>query len=293
MIVSRMSDLIAHPSRRSRLLASSVSALLAGLLLSASAAAAQTRTTIRDRVAQDKERETGKLGALGVIDGVVTDTILQPLGSADVSVVGAGARVVTGENGRFRMLQVPPGQYLLVVRRVGFSPTSGIIEVPAGDTLRLAYTLTRSGNMLDTVRVKERRVTLRMLEFEQRRVQGVGQFITREDIERRGSLQTSDFLRYMRGVEVSNVTTGAFAGTQIYSRREGGGFTDAGQQQYCPMQVILDGIILPKNFNLELLPPPKQIGGIEVYTGAATAPLSFGGPDRRCGVVAIWTRDGY
>ena len=37
----------------------------------------------------------------------------------------------------------------------------------------------------------------------------------------------------------------------------------------------------------------QQISGIEVYTGAATVPPQFGGVDRRCGVIAVWTRDGY
>jgi hypothetical protein len=255
---------------------------------------AQVRPTLGGRAAAGKPRDIVRpSGQLAVIDGIVTDTLLRPLGSADVSVVGIGARVVTSENGRFRMLQVPPGQYLLVVRRIGYAPTSGIIQVPEADTVRLAYTLVRSDRMLDTVRVKERRVTMRMLDFEVRRKQGQGQFITQEEIERRGSLQTSDYMRSMRGVEVSRVTTQAFAGTQVYSRREGGGFDANGQQQYCAMQVVLDGIILPRNFDLDLLPPPKQIAGIEVYTGAATIPPQFGGPDRRCGVVAVWTRDGY
>lgn len=256
---------------------------------------AQVRTSVRDRAQQEQlqRRDTAALGALSVIDGVVTDTLLQPLGAADVSVVGIGARVVTGDNGRFRMLQVPAGQYLLVVRRIGFAPTSGIIEVPPADTLRLAYTLVRSANLMDTVRVRDRRITMRMLDFEKRRLEGVGQFVTQEEIERRGSLQTSDFLRYMRGVQVSVNTTQVFGGTQVYSRREGGGFDANQQQQYCPMQVYLDGIILPAYFNLDLLPPPKQVAGIEVYSGAATVPPMFSGPDRRCGVVAIWTRDGY
>jgi hypothetical protein len=256
---------------------------------------AQVRTSVRDRAQQEQlqRRDTAALGALSVIDGVVTDTLLQPLGAADVSVVGIGARVVTGDNGRFRMLQVPAGQYLLVVRRIGFAPTSGIIEVPPSDTLRLAYTLLRSANLMDTVRVRDRRITMRMLDFEKRRLEGVGQFVTQEEIERRGSLQTSDFLRYMRGVQVSVNTTQMFGGTQVYSRREGGGFDANQQQQYCPMQVYLDGIILPAYFNLDLLPPPKQVAGIEVYSGAATVPPMFSGPDRRCGVVAIWTRDGY
>lgn len=252
---------------------------------------AQVRTTVRDRVQQ--EQLPPRPAAYSVIDGVVTDTLLQPISAADISVVGTGARVVTGENGRFRMLQVPSGQYLLVVRRIGYSPTSGIIEVPANDTVRLAYALTRSGSLLDTVRIRERRVSIRMLEFEKRRQQAVGQFVTQEEIERRGSMQVSDFLRNMRGLEVSRVTTQQFAGTQVYSRREGGGFTEQMQQNLCAMQVILDGIILPRNFNLDLLPPPKQVAGIEVYSGAATIPPQFGGPDRRCGVVAVWTREGY
>lgn len=281
------------PSRRT--LGSGVHLLLAAAVtLGADGASAQARTTLRDRIEQEKARDAVRdADRFAVLDGVVTDTLLRPLGSADVSVIGTGARVVTGENGRFRMLQVPPGQYLLVVRRIGYAPTSGIIDVPERDTLRLAYTLVRSNNLLDTVRVRGSRITMRMLDFERRRQQGQGQFITQEEIERRGSIQTSDFLRYMRGVEVSQVTTQAFAGTQVYSRREGGGFTDSQQQQSCAMQVILDGIILPRNFNLDLLPPPKQIAGIEVYSGAATVPPQFGGVDRRCGVVAFWTRDGY
>jgi len=277
----------------SSLLRASATVVVAVPLLAATAGA-QVRPTLGDRVAAEKARDVVRpTGQLAVIDGIVTDTLLRPLGSADVSVVGIGARVVTSENGRFRMLQVPAGQYLLVVRRIGYAPTSGIIQVPEADTLRLAYTLVRSDRLLDTVRVKERRVTIRMLDFEMRRRQGQGQFVTQEEIERRGSLQASDYMRSMRGVEVSRVTTQAFAGTQVYSRREGGGFDANGQQQYCAMQVVLDGIILPRNFDLDLLPPPKQIAGIEVYTGAATIPPQFGGPDRRCGVVAVWTRDGY
>ena len=279
--------------------ASRVLAFAAAVLLASAVPAAplyaQVRSTTIDRAKRDEERraELANTARLGVIDGVVTDTTLQPLNAADVTIVGAGLRVVTGANGRFRLVQVPPGQYLLVVRRIGYAPTSGIVEVPVADTLRLSYTLERSTYALDTVRINSRRVTMRMVDFEQRRLQGIGQFITQEEIERRGSVQTSDFLRYMRGVQVSQNTTQIFGGTQVYSRREGGGFDANQQQQFCPMQVLLDGIILPRYFNLDLLPPPKQIAGIEVYSGAATIPPQFGGVDRRCGVVAVWTRDGY
>jgi Carboxypeptidase regulatory-like domain/TonB-dependent Receptor Plug Domain len=257
---------------------------------------AQQRTTVLDRAAQERDRAAAAArrlaGAQSVIDGVVTDTLLRPLVSADISVVGTSARVVTGENGRFRMLQVPPGQYLIVVRRIGFAPTSGIIEVPADDTLRLAYTLARTTSLLDTIRVRETRISMRMAEFEQRKAQGVGQFITQEQIDRRGSGLTSDFLRNVSGVDVSTLTNTVFAGKVALSKREGGSLVGEGTGA-CAMQIILDGIVMPRFFNLDLLPPPKQIAGIEVYKGAATVPIQFGGADRRCGMIIFWTREGY
>lgn len=263
--------------------------LALSLAVAATPAHGQRKTSITDRPAQTAPRPAV---GFGTIDGIVTDTTLRPLNAADVSVVGVGARVVTSENGRFRILQVPPGQYLLVVRRIGYAPTSGIIQVPGDDTLRLSYTLARSENMLDTVRVRERRVSMRMLGFEQRRLQGQGQFITQEDLERRGSPAVKDALRNVRGLQVSELTNEQFAGAVALSRREGGSF-NGGSSGACPMQIVLDGIILPGNFNLDLLPSPKQIAGIEVYAGPATIPPQFGGGDRRCGLVAVWTRDGY
>jgi len=249
---------------------------------------AQVRPT-RERMPSMADRANAQLGT---IEGVVTDTSLRPMQGADVSVIGTSTRLKTGVNGRFQLVQIPPGQYLLVVRQIGFAPTSAIIDVAAADTLRLAYTLERSATLMDTVRVTGRRVTLRMLEFENRRLQGIGQFITQEDLDRRGSMAVSDFLRGVRGVDVSRITNDAFAGTVALSRREGGSVGGDGAGA-CAMQVLLDGIVLPRNFNLDLLPTPKQVAGIEVYSGAASVPPQFGGVDRRCGLIAVWTRDGY
>ncbi|MGV3710644.1 MAG: carboxypeptidase regulatory-like domain-containing protein [Gemmatimonas sp.] len=254
-------------------------------------AAGQMRggASITDRAARENQRPEQQGG---MIDGIVTDTLLKPLPVSDITIVGTGARITTTANGRFRFLKVPAGQYLVVVRRIGYAPTSGIIQVNESDTLRLAYTLARSISVMDTVRVNARRVTMRMADFEARRSQGVGQFLTRDEIERRGSIQISDFLRNMRGIDVSRQAQDQFGGVIAISRREGGSVGGDGAGA-CAMQVFLDGIVLPRAFNLELLPPPKQIAGVEVYSGAATVPPQFGGADRRCGVIAVWTRDGY
>src|SRR5262245_55771225 len=77
----------------------------------------------------------------GTIDGVVSDTGLAPLQGAFVSILGTKIRIGTGPNGRFRITSVPTGQYLVIVKRVGFRPTSAVVNLSAADTLRLSYTL--------------------------------------------------------------------------------------------------------------------------------------------------------
>ncbi|MGH9889731.1 MAG: carboxypeptidase regulatory-like domain-containing protein, partial [bacterium] len=103
---------------------------------------------------------------LGTIDGVVSDTGLAPVQAAFVSILGTKIRVGTGPNGRFRITKIPVGQYLVIVKRVGYRPTSSVVEVPSSDTLRLAYTLERVTEMLDPVVVTERAPSSKLGDFE-------------------------------------------------------------------------------------------------------------------------------
>jgi hypothetical protein len=49
---------------------------------------------------------------------------------------------------------------------------------------------------------------------------------------------------------------------------------------------------MPRDANVEYLPRPKEIAGIEVYAGPSGVPAQFVGQDRQCGMVLIWTKDG-
>jgi hypothetical protein len=91
----------------------------------------------------------------GVIEGVVTDEELHPLPDAIVT-VGSSIRVTTSESGRFQILGVPPGQYIVLVRRLGFTPATTIVQLVARDTLRPSFMLERSVSSLDTVKVTGR-----------------------------------------------------------------------------------------------------------------------------------------
>jgi hypothetical protein len=145
----------------------------------------------------------------------------------------------------------------------------------------------RVSTILDTVRVTGLRESMKMAEFDQRRRFGVGQFMTREEIERRAAVEIRDLLRNFMTINVSpSYTNGSIPAYYALSKRGGGGISGE-----CAMTVIIDEMAMPTPFDLTLLPPPKEIAGIEVYNGAATVPPRFSGLSRSCGMILIWTRD--
>jgi hypothetical protein len=219
--------------------------------------------------------------AVGAIDGVVTDTNLVSLGDATASILGSNIQVVTGANGRFRIYAIPAGQYILVVRRLGYEPSSIAVQVAGGDTLRMSFTLERIATTLDTVMIAEKRYSMRMAEFEGRRRAGFGQFMTQADIEKRNSVYTSDLMRTFTSVIVT---------TPQDAR---GGHYAASIRGRCLFQVFVDGVAVPTP-NLDDLPTPSTYAGIEVDAGPSEIPLQYKttGGGGFCGVILLWTKGG-
>lgn len=228
----------------------------------------------------------------GVIDGVVSDTALRAVAFAEVAILRTDIKLQTNSLGRFRFYDVPPGQYLLIVRRIGFRPVSSIIQVNARDTLRLSFTLEPAIRALDSVIVLESTATPKMLAFEARRRQGIGFFLTEQEIQKRNLPVAADYLRLAPSISLApSPNASGISDLVAISKREGGSIFGDGAGA-CAMQIVVDGVPMPPRFPLELLPTPREIAGIEVYDGPATVPPQFNGLDRRCGMVLIWTKDG-
>jgi Carboxypeptidase regulatory-like domain len=225
---------------------------------------------------------------LGTIDGIVADSSLAPVQAAFVSILGTSIRVGTGPNGRFRITKIPVGQYLIIVKRVGFHPTSSVVEVSSSDTLRLSYTIERAPvTVLDPVVVSEHAPLAKLSEFEKRRRLGVGEFMTADQIKEQNPVYPTELIRRFKTVSVSPNRSKATPEYYALSAREGGNPSLGA----CPMQVFLDEVPLPTPFNLDLLPSPREIVGIEVYAGSSTIPPQYNGPNRGCGVILVWTRE--
>jgi hypothetical protein len=135
--------------------------------------------------------------------------------------------------------------------------------------------------------------------FYQRKAQlsGLGQFMTRDFVERSAALRTSDVLRKSHKVEIECSTVGArmCAATSrraretrfLFRTRDSVNVEDESVQfeaGRCRMDVWVDGVRSP--FDIDAI-PVSWIVGIEIYSGPGTTPVEFGmGP---CGVVVIWT----
>ena len=150
-----------------------------------------------------------------------------------------------------------------------------------------------SRSTLDTVVVTTPLRSPRMAEFDARRKSplGGGQFMTQEEIEKRRSVFATELVLSFKSIRERLSRGGGGQFRHFAVNRRGAGDV-IGATKDCFMNVVVDGIPMPTPFNLDDLPSPKDLAGIEVYAGAATIPLQFKSWSRSCGVILVWTKDG-
>jgi hypothetical protein len=255
---------------------------------------------------------TRQMMGMGTIDGVVTDTMLVPLTGSTVSILGTTVRVVTGENGRFRIAALQPGQYIVIAHRLGYEPLSARVNVTVTDTERVSFALERVVSALDTVKVAGAQIPSRFAEFESRlKNKAATAAFTREDILKVNPVDTWQMLSRVPALKL--VPAGANGGWWPVSTRAMR--VSAAGATPCFMSVMVDGVVMagdppahnPKQavsgdptfndapggtFDLTNLPPPDQIHGIEVFGGPASIPPQYNGAGnaKMCGLIVIWTR---
>jgi hypothetical protein len=228
----------------------------------------------------------------GTIDGIVSDTMLAPIASATVSVLGTDLRVVTAADGRFRITQLRPGRYIIFARRLGFEMASATVQIIASDTARIAFALLQAVTQLEPTIITGRSLSPRLAEFEERRLFaakfGGGQFMSQDEIDKRNTVFTTELIRTFSGIGVGYATAPGSGKKRVpvaTSGRLAGSINLA-----CLPTIWLDGVLLPGPVDLDGLPSPRELGGIEVYPGPATLPPRYAAGGMSCGTILIWTR---
>lgn len=217
----------------------------------------------------------------GVVTGTVYDGDHKPIERVEVSVVNGTAAARTDTAGEFTLAGLAPGRASLRFRRLGFEPVILVAQVPMGDTSDVEVTLNVVAQQIKGVIVQDDAPKIiQLAEFEGRRQQGIGHFITRAQIERRHPIRLSDMARLIPGAVLLPDRAGGQS--TLY-------FAGAPHAK-CPPQYWVDGVMVT-GFNIDDV-QPSDIEGVEFYSGPAGLPPQYNQSrgNTICGLVLIWTR---
>lgn len=241
------------------------------------------------------------------LSGLVVDTDRKPLEGVDVRLVGDTIHHSTSSLGTFRLYGPRGVELLLQFRRVGFN--AQLLKV-AGDwngTVLMvpgAFTLPEVQVNARNAKPAEYANTNKYDDFFKRRRQGLGEFLTRDDLERRNALHVPEVLEGKPGIRVS-VQPGR--GTSVAMAR---------CNEYPPqINVYVDGVKLIPNggqkspvataFTGPRARDPEIAGQtgemlnrlnlrdvemIEIFRGPGELPPEFN--DGNCAAIVVWTRQG-
>ena len=224
----------------------------------------------------------------GRLAGTVLDAnSRRPLVGAQVSVAGAALAAVTDDRGAFSISGAPRGTQTLLIRAVGYAPEQQTIELIGDESLSLAISLTNLRSVLDTMRITAKQVYARDGSgFERRRKSGFGKFLDTTDVQRYRPFETTHLLEQVVGVRV----VGSGLNQRILMDNIGP----------CEPTIFIDGMAIPNlsGADLNMIVPPEEVVGMEIYTSAATAPAQFKGittlsrAGKGCGSIIVWTKHG-
>lgn len=205
------------------------------------------------------------------VRGIVTDHAGNPVANAHVSVTDGNSAAVTDSGGRFALEAQPAGTQALVVRRLGFLPQQVTVNLTPRIRREVSVRLDRHVPVLEEVRIQTtRQSALNNVGFTRRKRQGAGQYMSREEIQRRNAVRLSDLFRGFRGLRV--------VGDEVRGQPEGSG--------YRCVRYFIDGQQWrggsPGDFVL-----PSEVAAVEVYSRGLTPAefQSFGD----CETIVIWT----
>lgn len=228
-----------------------------------------------------------------MLRGTVRDDLTrETVEAAEVAVLHAQEHlrsIYSDSRGRFSTRLPFAGVFIIKITRLGFVPHETVIDARANPNLTLGVFLTPVAATLaaDTVVAAALAIHPMHDAFAHRRGIGLGIYLTRKDIEARGSPPIPHLMREIAGVNL--VSEGRRAATPRMARS-----SIAGR---CHPVLFMDGQRLHRFDDPPAVIrtiyesiPTTTIEGIEVYRGRSELPAEFSGPDVRCGAIILWTR---
>jgi hypothetical protein len=222
-------------------------------------------------------------GASVLVSGRVRDSSTgRPVPQARVWLMtdsAAGGRIVwsgiTDEDGEFRATPVAQGTLEIHVEAFGYRDTSGPVEAILTEEVSVSVDLVPAPlEMEPMVVATSRRSRLATSGFYERRRQGQGYFVTRQEFEKRNPTRPSDIFRTMPGVQLVPTSR---PGSAVLRFRG------------CTPDLVLDGVLLVNPTSVDDIVHVGDIEAVELQSGAYLQTRPGASP---CGTITIWTREG-
>jgi hypothetical protein len=223
----------------------------------------------------------------------VDDERGHPLQHAVVRVGGVTRPALTDSHGDAVVDLIPPGNRIVEVSHVGYA----LLRVPADfDSVAVARRVRMTADPVElpgiTVTSWGRSMRLRNVGFYERQRQGMGDYMTGDELMATLPLNTSDAFRRMRGFTLAPTRGSDFV---VVTTR--GMANLSGNVGYCYPLLYIDGMLMSTRTQRDQVEAfrsisPDDVEGIEAYPSPATIPAQYNITGSACGVVLIWTKSG-
>lgn len=247
------------------------------------------------------------LGAAGtaLLRGTVIGADGRVMRDAIVSVIGTQRSGRTDGAGAFQIDRIPAGTRTVEVRSIGREPMTIAMDFSTNATRDTTLSIGLQAQTLAKVEVTRKATLPSLMErngFEIRRQQGMGAFVTEEEIKKHSFSDLISVLEGVRGIRASYPSSGAAGIGAPFPYLMG--ISDLNQVT-CVPSVFVDGAPFPifrqtpegpiPDFDsfqqLSQIARPGVIKGIEVYSNPGMIPAQYDlTSSTGCGSIVIWTR---
>ncbi len=213
---------------------------------------------------------------------VLADSVGTPVPFALVELPVLGMAARTDSSGRFRLTGIPGGEHVLTVRAIGHDLLTSRLPFGVHDTLEIEMEMGSTMTRLATVRTSasvSAALAWRLREFEQRRAEGFGRFITRDVFEAN------------EGRSIALLVAARIPGVRVVGRGSDETIQVVRLGRPCRPQLIVNG--MEQEVTLGAF-QATDILGLEFHT-TSTVPMQHRGTGKResgawCGTVILWTK---
>jgi carboxypeptidase family protein len=210
----------------------------------------------------------------------------QPIADADVKVADLNLSAKTDWSGEARIAKVGVGQHSFQVVKTGYDSLVVTLQVQ-GDSIGPVFRMATSATTtLAPVAVTGDPSTSYLAEFEKRRQQGRGKYLTAADLEEKKNRSLVTLLGQSFGGLMATPDPSRPGHYALTTRRGRPRLNGAGADTHCGVDIYLDSS--PYTDDLDAI-HPSDLAGVEYYS-IESAPAEYRRLTDNCGVLILWSK---